>query len=120
MKIYGHSSITIFFWCHQPNQLTNNHLPPIQLNSSISYLSLSLSKTEQYLYFSHRFSSSAHSFENHKKKEKAKKPKMARKKIREYDSKRLVKEHLKRLANIDLQIHSAQVPQPSTTFSIFL
>ena len=45
---------------------------------------------------------------------------MARKKIREYDSKRLVKEHLKRLANIDLQIHSAQVPQPSRTFSIFL
>lgn len=34
---------------------------------------------------------------------------MARKKIREYDSKRLLKEHLKRLANIDLQIHSAQV-----------
>lgn len=34
---------------------------------------------------------------------------MARKKIREYDSKRLLKEHLKRLANIDLQIRSAQV-----------
>ena len=34
---------------------------------------------------------------------------MARKKIREYDSKRLLKEHLKRLANIDLQINSAQV-----------
>lgn len=34
---------------------------------------------------------------------------MARKKIREYDSKRLLKEHLKRLAGIDLQICSAQV-----------
>lgn len=34
---------------------------------------------------------------------------MARKKIREYDSKRLIKEHLKRLAGIDLQICSAQV-----------
>ncbi|KAL5204630.1 hypothetical protein ABZP36_009501 [Zizania latifolia] len=36
---------------------------------------------------------------------------MARKKIREYDSKRLLKEHLKRLAGIDLQILSAQVTQ---------
>lgn len=34
---------------------------------------------------------------------------MARKKIREYDSKRLLKEHLKRLAGLDLQICSAQV-----------
>ena len=34
---------------------------------------------------------------------------MARKKIREYDSKKLLKEHLKRLAGIDLQIRSAQV-----------
>jgi len=34
---------------------------------------------------------------------------MARKKIREYHSKRLLKEHLKRLASIDLQILSAQV-----------
>ena len=34
---------------------------------------------------------------------------MARKKIREYDSKRLLWEHLKRLAGIDLQILSAQV-----------
>lgn len=34
---------------------------------------------------------------------------MARKKIREYDSKRLIKEHLKRLTGIDLQIRSAQV-----------
>jgi len=34
---------------------------------------------------------------------------MARKKIREYDSKRLLKEHLKRLAGIDLTILSAQV-----------
>ncbi|KAL5981644.1 hypothetical protein ACLOJK_015707 [Asimina triloba] len=33
---------------------------------------------------------------------------MARKKIREYDSKRLLKEHLKRLAGVDLQICSAQ------------
>ncbi|KAL2652981.1 hypothetical protein R1flu_021109 [Riccia fluitans] len=34
---------------------------------------------------------------------------MARKKIREYNSKRLLKEHLKRLAGIDLDIKSAQV-----------
>ncbi|XP_055801521.1 ATP-citrate synthase subunit alpha chain protein 1-like [Solanum dulcamara] len=33
---------------------------------------------------------------------------MARKKIREYDSKRLLKEHLKRLAGYDLAIKSAQ------------
>ncbi|KAL6551342.1 ATP-citrate synthase alpha chain protein 2 [Orobanche minor] len=31
---------------------------------------------------------------------------MARKKIREYDSKRLIQEHLKRLAGIDSQICS--------------
>ena len=37
---------------------------------------------------------------------------MARKKIREYDSKRLLREHLKRLAGIDLQILSAQVISP--------
>eukprot|EP01018_Ginkgo_biloba_P027545 Gb_01003 [translate_table: standard] len=36
---------------------------------------------------------------------------MARKKIREYDSKRLLKEHLKRLVNIQLDIKSAQVTQ---------
>ncbi|KAL2460678.1 ATP-citrate synthase alpha chain protein 3 [Abeliophyllum distichum] len=36
---------------------------------------------------------------------------MARKKIREDDSKRLLKEHLKRLSGIDLQICSAQVTQ---------
>ncbi|XP_042402007.1 ATP-citrate synthase alpha chain protein 3-like [Zingiber officinale] len=36
---------------------------------------------------------------------------MARKKIREYDSKRLIKEHLKRLTGIDLQIRSAQVTE---------
>ncbi|KAF3454726.1 hypothetical protein FNV43_RR05174 [Rhamnella rubrinervis] len=41
---------------------------------------------------------------------------MARKKIREYDSKRLLKEHLKRLAAIDLQICSAQVTE-STDFT---
>ncbi|KAG5625908.1 hypothetical protein H5410_011126 [Solanum commersonii] len=41
---------------------------------------------------------------------------MARKKIREYDSKRLLKEHLKRLAGIDLQICSAQVTE-STDFT---
>ncbi|CAI5458737.1 unnamed protein product [Closterium sp. Yama58-4] len=34
---------------------------------------------------------------------------MARKKIREYDSKRLLKEHLKRLAGIDLTINSVQI-----------
>ncbi|XP_078169242.1 ATP-citrate synthase alpha chain protein 3 [Carex rostrata] len=41
---------------------------------------------------------------------------MARKKIREYDSKRLLKEHLKRLANIDLQFLSAQITE-STDFT---
>ncbi|URE38161.1 ATP-grasp domain [Musa troglodytarum] len=41
---------------------------------------------------------------------------MARKKIREYDSKRLLKEHLKRLAGTDLQIRSAQVTE-STDFN---
>ncbi|CAM0949605.1 unnamed protein product [Alopecurus aequalis] len=41
---------------------------------------------------------------------------MARKKIREYDSKRLLREHLKRLAGIDLQILSAQVTE-STDFT---
>ncbi|XP_078161129.1 ATP-citrate synthase alpha chain protein 2-like isoform X1 [Carex rostrata] len=40
---------------------------------------------------------------------------MARKKIREYDSKRLLKEHLKRICGIDLQILSAQVTE-STDF----
>ncbi|KAJ9556870.1 hypothetical protein OSB04_011484 [Centaurea solstitialis] len=40
---------------------------------------------------------------------------MARKKIREYDSKRLLKQHLKRLSGIDLQICSAQV-NASTDF----
>lgn len=34
---------------------------------------------------------------------------MARKKIREYDSKRLLKEHFKRLGGYDLAIKSAQV-----------
>lgn len=34
---------------------------------------------------------------------------MARKKIREYDSKRLLKEHFKRIAGRDLPIKSAQV-----------
>ncbi|KAJ8424611.1 hypothetical protein Cgig2_009671 [Carnegiea gigantea] len=41
---------------------------------------------------------------------------MARKKIREYDSKRLLKQHLKRLAGIDLPICSAQVTE-STDFT---
>ncbi|KAL6008770.1 ATP-citrate synthase alpha chain protein 2 [Asimina triloba] len=41
---------------------------------------------------------------------------MARKKIREYDSKRLLKEHLKRLAGIGLEICSAQVTE-STDFT---
>lgn len=44
---------------------------------------------------------------------------MVRKKIREYDSKRLLKEHLKRLANIDLPICSAQVTK-STDFTLLL
>jgi ATP citrate (pro-S)-lyase len=34
---------------------------------------------------------------------------MARKKIREYDSKRLLKEHFKRISGQDLPIKSAQV-----------
>lgn len=34
---------------------------------------------------------------------------MARKKIREYDSKRLVKEHFKRISGTELAIKSAQV-----------
>ncbi|MED6148133.1 ATP-citrate synthase alpha chain protein 1, variant 2 [Stylosanthes scabra] len=41
---------------------------------------------------------------------------MARKKIREYDSKRLLKEHFKRLSGRDLQIKSAQVTS-STDFA---
>ncbi|XP_074307361.1 ATP-citrate synthase alpha chain protein 3 [Silene latifolia] len=41
---------------------------------------------------------------------------MARKKIREYDSKRILKQHLKRIANIDLPICSAQVTE-STDFT---
>lgn len=41
---------------------------------------------------------------------------MARKKIREYDSKRLLKEHLKRLAGMQLDIKSAQVTE-STDFN---
>ncbi|CAL0314073.1 unnamed protein product [Lupinus luteus] len=41
---------------------------------------------------------------------------MARKKIREYDSKRLVKEHYKRLSGNDLPIKSAQVTE-STDFT---
>ncbi|XP_031499000.1 ATP-citrate synthase alpha chain protein 2 isoform X1 [Nymphaea colorata] len=41
---------------------------------------------------------------------------MARKKIREYDSKRLLKQHLKKIAGIDLEIRSAQVTE-STDFT---
>lgn len=41
---------------------------------------------------------------------------MARKKIREYDSKKILKAQLKRLANIDLTINSAQVTE-ATDFS---
>lgn len=41
---------------------------------------------------------------------------MARKKIREYNSKRIFKEHLKRLAGIDVDIKAAQVTQ-STDFN---
>ena len=41
---------------------------------------------------------------------------MARKKIREYDSKRLLKEHLKRIVGIDLQICSAQVSSSDLDF----
>jgi ATP citrate (pro-S)-lyase len=40
---------------------------------------------------------------------------MARKKIREYDSKRIFKEHLKRLAGIAVDIKAAQVTE-STDF----
>ncbi|KAK1408692.1 hypothetical protein QVD17_40682 [Tagetes erecta] len=42
--------------------------------------------------------------------------KMARKKIREYDSKRLVKQHFKRISGSDLPIKSAQVTE-STDFN---
>ncbi|CAL9072495.1 unnamed protein product [Musa textilis] len=42
---------------------------------------------------------------------------MARKKIREYDSKRLLKQHLKRLAAIDLQLYSAQVSSSFPSYS---
>ncbi|KAL5848931.1 hypothetical protein ACOSQ4_006944 [Xanthoceras sorbifolium] len=45
--------------------------------------------------------------------------KMVRKKIREYDSKRLLKEHLQKLANIHLPINSAQVTE-STDFTELL
>ncbi|XP_020520561.1 ATP-citrate synthase alpha chain protein 2 isoform X2 [Amborella trichopoda] len=41
---------------------------------------------------------------------------MARKKIREYDSKRLLKEHLKRISEIEIGIRSAQVTE-STDFT---
>ena len=40
---------------------------------------------------------------------------MARKKIREYDSKRLLKEHYKRLTGTELGIKSAQVSSISLT-----
>lgn len=42
---------------------------------------------------------------------------MARKKIREYDSKRLLKEHFKRFAGRELPLKSAQV---SLSLSLFL
>jgi ATP citrate (pro-S)-lyase len=42
--------------------------------------------------------------------------KMARKKIREYDSKRILKEHIKRIADISLGMKSAQVTE-NTNFS---
>jgi ATP citrate (pro-S)-lyase len=41
---------------------------------------------------------------------------MARKKIREYNSKRIFKEHLKRLAGIEVDIKAAQVTK-STDFN---
>ena len=41
---------------------------------------------------------------------------MARKKIREYDSKRLLKEHIKRLYGIDLPLSVVHIT-PSTNFS---
>ena len=41
---------------------------------------------------------------------------MARKKIREYDSKRILKEHIKRLAGIDLPMNSAQVSGKDIAF----
>ncbi len=41
---------------------------------------------------------------------------MARKKIREYDSKRLLKAHIKRLAGLDLPINVAQVKE-ATSFA---
>ncbi|KAK4373186.1 hypothetical protein RND71_008570 [Anisodus tanguticus] len=44
---------------------------------------------------------------------------MARKKIREYDSKRLLKEHFKRLAGYDLAIKSAQALKAISKLSLF-
>jgi ATP citrate (pro-S)-lyase len=37
---------------------------------------------------------------------------MARKKVREYDAKRLVKAHMQRLCGVELPIHVAQVCAP--------
>lgn len=45
---------------------------------------------------------------------------MARKKIREYDSKRLVKEHYKRISGSELPIKSAQVKNNFMIFYLFL
>lgn len=43
---------------------------------------------------------------------------MARKKIREYDSKRLLKEHFKRLAGYELAIKSAKVSKKNQNFPV--
>ena len=46
--------------------------------------------------------------------------KMARKKIREYDSKRLLKEHFKRFSGRDLPLKSAQVSPSLAPYFVFL
>lgn len=45
---------------------------------------------------------------------------MARKKVREYDSKRLLKAHIARLAGLDLPIHAAQVKAASNFEEVLL
>ena len=96
-------------WRQRPS-----HQPRPQLSSSISssstvlslrLVSLILCFCEIFLHYKSQSSSVSSSLVGAPISELN----MARKKIREYDSKRLLKEHLKRLVGIDLQICSAQV-----------
>ena len=96
-------------WHQRPS-----HQPRPQLSSSISssstvlslrLVSLILCFCEIFLHYKSQSSSVSSSLVGAPISELN----MARKKIREYDSKRLLKEHLKRLTGIDLQICSAQV-----------